>query len=121
MTGRLVPLQTPTRVVDTRNTSPIGPKVTNNLDFSSLASSAPAGTTLQGVVMNATATRATSSTFLTVFPTGPQPNTSTLNVTPGQDVPNGAVVGLTGGQNVSVYNQSGSVDYIFDVGALLLA
>ena len=121
MTGRLVGLQNPIRVFDGRVSGRLGPKLTATHDLSHLSLSAPAGTALQGVVMNATATQATASTFLTVFPTGPQPPTSTLNVTPGQDVPNGAVVGLTNGQNVSVYNQAGSVAYIFDVGALLLA
>ena len=71
--------------------------------------------------MNATATRATAGTFLTLFPGGAVPNASTLNVVPGQDVPNGAVVALDPSSNVSVYNAFGNVDYIFDVGALLLA
>lgn len=120
LTGRLAAMPVPTRVVDTRAGVPIGQGATQSWNLGGLAASAPWGASLQGVVMNATATRATAGTFLTLFPGGAVPNASTLNVVPGQDVPNGAVVALGGGSNVSVYNSVGTVDYLFDVGALLL-
>ena len=107
--------------MDTRYGVPIGQNATQSWNLGGLAASTPWGASLQGVVMNATATRATAPTFLTLFPGGTVPNASTLNVLPGQDVPNGAVVALGGGSNVSIYNSRGTVDYIFDIGALLLA
>ena len=80
LTGRLAALPSPTRVVDTRYGVPIGQDATQSWNLGGLAASAPWGAGLQGVVMNATATRATAPTFLTLFPGGTVPNASTLNV-----------------------------------------
>ena len=71
--------------------------------------------------MNATATEATSSTFLTIYPSdAPRPLASNLNVKPGQSVPNLAVARLSGNETLDVYNLAGRVHYIFDVSALVL-
>ena len=60
-------------------------------------------------------------TFLTLFPGGEAlPNASNLNVVPGAPVPNLAVARLNAQDDLSVWNQAGSVHYIFDVTALVL-
>jgi hypothetical protein len=74
-----------------------------------------------GLVVNATATRATASTFLTFFPGGqPRPVASNLNVRPGEDVPNAVVAALSTVDSLGIHNQAGSVDVIVDVAALVL-
>ena len=77
--------------------------------------------TVQGVVMNVTATQATQQTFLTLYPSNvDRPNASNLNVRPGEDVPNLAVAALSPDDLVTIYNEAGSVHYIFDVTAVVL-
>ena len=56
----------------------------------------PAGTT--AVALNATAVGASEPAFLTVFPCGPLPDTSTVNYVAGEARPNNTIVGLSGGR-----------------------
>jgi hypothetical protein len=66
--------------------------------------------------VNVTATAATASTFLTVFPAGQtRPDASNLNVVPAQDVPNLVVAKVGANGNVTIYNNQGSTHVIFDV------
>jgi hypothetical protein len=67
------------------------------------------------VALNVTVTRASATTFLTVWPRGTAvPATSNLNATPAQTVANLVVVRLGAGQ-VSLRNAVGSVHVIADV------
>ena len=73
-------------------------------------------TGVDAVVMNVTATDATSSSFLTLYPAGAaRPLASNLNFTAGQTVANQVVMPLGAGGAVTVYNAQGSVDVIVDV------
>jgi hypothetical protein len=119
--GRLLALDAPLRMVDTRAVpgTPIG-RGTHRWDFAAVQGSMPGGVAVQGLVLNATATRATTTTFLTLYPGGAVPTASNLNVVPGQDVPNLAVAQLTPSEQLDVYNFAGSLHYIFDVTALVL-
>jgi hypothetical protein len=66
--------------------------------------------------VNVTSTGATATTFLTVFPAGQaRPNASNLNVVPGRDVPNLVVAKVGANGSVTVYNNQGSTDIVFDV------
>jgi hypothetical protein len=66
--------------------------------------------------MNVTATNTTSSSFLTVWPSGfNRPTASDLNWVPGETVPN-LVVGTLGSNGaIQVFNASGKADVVVDV------
>lgn len=79
----------------------------------------------EAVQLNVTAVGATEPTFITVFPTGSFPNTSTLNPAPGEPpTPNAVAVALgpyfscrtcAERDSFSIYNHAGQVDVIVDV------
>ena len=120
-TGRVIPLDMPTRMIDTRLA---GGKLAGPGTRLHTVPAYPVSVAgdMTGVVMNVTATEATSPTYLTVFPPdAPQPLASNLNVVPGQNVPNLAVSRLTAADQLAVYNHSGAVHYIADVTAVVLA
>ena len=118
--GRVLPLDSPMRVVDTRILG--GPLAGPNArlhDFTAIDDAVTPN--VAGLVMNATAVGATTPTFLTLFPGGEAlPNASNLNIVPGPPVPNLAVTRLNGQDDLSIWNQAGAVNYIFDVTALVL-
>ncbi|MDQ6948263.1 MAG: hypothetical protein M3256_18865 [Actinomycetota bacterium] len=63
-----------------------------------------------------TATGPTSTSFLSVWPTGEvRPNASNLNVVSGQTVPYLVIAKVGAGGQVSVYNNAGSTHLIIDV------
>jgi hypothetical protein len=118
--GRVLPLDAPMRVVDTRLAG--GPLLGPNSRVHNYKQIDDAVTpNVTGLVLNATAVGATAPTFLTLFPGGEAlPNASNLNVVPGPAVPNLAVTRLNAQDDLSIWNQVGSVNYIFDVTALVL-
>ncbi len=68
------------------------------------------------MVLNATVVNTSGGSFLTVFPTGHRkPVASNLNWFPGQIRPNLVVVPLGADGSVSIYNDLGQTDVIFDV------
>jgi hypothetical protein len=68
------------------------------------------------VVFNATAVSPTSATYLTVWPAGiAKPDNSNLNVVAGETRPNLVTVAVGAGGRVSLYNDAGSTDAIFDI------
>lgn len=74
----------------------------------------PAGAT--AAVLNVTATRATSTGYVTVWPSDvARPVASNLNVTAGNTVPNLVVATLSPNGKVSLYHEGGQVDLIADV------
>jgi hypothetical protein len=74
-------------------------------------------TGVSAVVLNVTATNATASSYLTVFPTGTtRPTASNLNFLAGQTVPNRVVVKLGTLGKVTIYNLTGNTDAVADVG-----
>lgn len=106
---------TPTRVLDTRtdiggHPGTVGPGETFSLDLSDVVPS-----TATAVVINVTSTRATSQSFVTIWPSGAeQPVTASLNLEPGQDTPNLVIVGL-GQRSIDIYNDSGTTHLVGDV------
>ena len=101
----------PTRVVDTRTGTGgvrLAPGATMSVD---LSAAVPAGTT--AVALNATAVGASASAFLTVYPCGPVPSTSTVNYVAGEVRPNNTIVGLTNGR-VCVYSDA-ATDVLLDL------
>ncbi len=68
------------------------------------------------VALNVTATDPTSSSFLTVWPTGAsRPVASNLNVVAGQTAPNMVIVPIGRDGAVSIYNAAGNTDLVVDV------
>jgi hypothetical protein len=109
-TSRFTPLG-PSRVVDTRSGvggTRLGPGATLQVDLNGVV---PSGTT--AVALNATAVGASEPAFLTVFPCGPLPGTSTINYVAGEARPNNTIVGLTGGR-FCVYSYA-STDVLVDL------
>ena len=121
-TGRIVAITSPQRLVDTRPANALGAGATRLLDLSGLDIYAPAGATVRGVITNATATEATTGSYLTLFPsTAPErPVASNLNITPGRDVPNLALATLGADKRLAVFNLAGSVHYALDATAVVL-
>jgi hypothetical protein len=73
-------------------------------------------TGVSGVVVNATVTNTTGSSFLTVWPTGgTMPTVSNLNWVAGWTVPNRVIVPVGTGGKVNFYNKFGSTDLVVDV------
>ncbi|MFI9384117.1 RCC1 domain-containing protein [Kutzneria sp. NPDC052558] len=100
----------PQRVLDTRNSAPLGPGGTVTLD---LSSQAPASAT--AVVFNLTGTDVTGDTFVTAYPSGtPRPNASNLNLVAGKDIPNLVTVRLGADRKVSLTNAHSSADLVVD-------
>jgi serine protease len=103
----------PTRILDTRNTSPIGPNSSINV---AVGGSFGVPTQASAVVVNATATRGTAQSFLTIFPEGiTRPQASNLNWVAGQTIPNLVTVGLGSGGGISIFNAAGTVDVVLDL------
>jgi hypothetical protein len=119
-TGRLLPVEAPLRLVDTRAAGrPVAaPQVaTWDVTVAQAAASTPVG----GVLVNLTATAPTAATHLTAFPGGAAPPlASNLNVTPGANVPNLVAVALSGRETLSVAVGAGSVHVVMDLTAVVL-
>lgn len=114
--GRFIPLDGPTRMLDTRDTAtPLVDGETRVLDLSG-AASLPHPDYVAGVIANVTATGPTADTFVTVYPAGRDlPLASNLNVVAGQTVPN-LVVGRTSvAGGLALYNLRGRTDLVVDV------
>jgi len=123
--GAYVPL-VPARIMDTRTgaggvpKASIGPGQTLSVKIAGQGLVPASG--VSAVVLNVTATSATASSFLTVWPAGvPRPLASNLNWVRGQTVPNLVEVALGSNGYVSLYNYAGSVDVIFDVAGYVAA
>ncbi|MFD6229792.1 peptidoglycan recognition protein [Streptomyces sp. NPDC060232] len=110
----------PKRVLDTRDgtggvpTAPVGQGGVLDLDLSAV-DGLPASDGLTAVVLNVTATNPTTSSYVSVFPSGTtRTSASNLNFTAGQTIPNLVIVPVVDGK-VSFYNNTGSVDLIADI------
>jgi hypothetical protein len=110
---------TPVRILDSRG--PLGGLASTPLGVGQTAEivvarrgGVPADAT--AVVMNVTATEATASGYLTVWPGGDdRPTASNLNMVAGDTVPNLVVVPLGPDGTVDVFNWAGSTHVLFDV------
>ncbi|NUT51761.1 MAG: hypothetical protein HOV94_31370, partial [Saccharothrix sp.] len=99
------------RVLDTRQSTPVGPGGTRAVDLSAWI---PVSAT--AVTFTLTATTATADTFVTAWPAGtPRPTASNLNVPPGDTRPNLVTVAVGANRTVNLYNNVGSTDLIADL------
>src|SRR5207342_1923179 len=115
---------TPARLADTRNlptvdgqasnTGPIPATGVDNITVAGRGGVPASG--VGAVAMNVTATDPTSASFITVWPAGAtRPTASNLNVVAGHTVPNMVIAKVGANGQVSIYNDSGSVDVVVDV------
>ena len=104
----------PSRILDTRTTSPVGPAGTMNAQVTGQGGVPASG--VAAVVLNVTVTDTTASSYLTVWPAGlPRPLASNLNWSAGTTVPNLVEVAVGVGGQVSIFNAFGNTDVLFDV------
>jgi hypothetical protein len=105
----------PTRILDTRGTSPLGPGLSVDLPVAGVGGVPASGVT--AVVLNVTATDASGpASFITVYPSGTtRPTASNLNVVPGPSVANLVTATLGSNGAVTIYNDQGTVDVVADV------
>jgi hypothetical protein len=104
----------PTRALDTRQSTAMGPGAVRELVVPGLPANVDA------VVLNVTATEPTAAGFLTVWAgDAPRPTTSSLNFAAGQTVPNMVTVPVKNGK-IQLYNFTGSTHVIVDVSGYYL-
>ncbi len=106
----------PTRIVDSRSglgrSGSIGPKGTASLTVPSKLLDSQS----EAVSMNVTAIAPTTTTYLTIWPTGTSlPTGSTINPAAHQTVANGAIALLGTNNQFNVFNAGGSVNLAVDV------
>ena len=115
--GEFTPL-TPARILDTRNGGAVGGVASGtSIPVQVTGRGGVPGSGVQAVVLNATVTNPTASSYLTIWPAGAaRPSISNLNFVSGQTVANLVTVQVdpASGQ-VMAYNFQGTVDVIFDV------
>lgn len=112
---------TPTRILDSRATSTVGPFATpwgpgESRRLTVVGGSAAVPATAVAVVLNLTAVLPTATTHLTLWPTGStMPTASNLNLPAGDVRANLAVVKVGTEGRISIANSSGSTDLIADL------
>ncbi|MBI4885299.1 MAG: hypothetical protein HY826_14725 [Actinobacteria bacterium] len=115
---------TPCRLLDTRSTSPVGPRSTPITAGESLSvqvtgsnGSCVIPSSATAIVINVTAVGPTAASFITLFPADVSlPNASNLNFTAGQSpAPNLVTVSLSAGGAIKIFNESGNVNVIGDI------
>jgi hypothetical protein len=137
----VIPLDTPFRVFDTRQaafaSTPLGFATKEEWSFKAFAESVslagvPIGSqsallgNLTGTGLDPLFPGQSVDTFMTVYPgNGSPPNSSNINVTPGRSVPNMSLLtyGTVGDDpySISAYNFDGTIHYLLDVYAVVLA
>jgi hypothetical protein len=116
--GVFVPVS-PQRIVDSRSgigngvAGPLGQQLSNSVEVAGIGP-VPSGAT--AAIVNVTSVNSTAPSYITVWPTGTaRPTASTLNPRVGVPVPNLAYLKLGTAGHLSLYNNTGSTDYIVDV------
>jgi len=141
-TGRVVPLDAPFRVFDTRQpefgAAPLGFATSESWSFADFTDSVKLGGVPLGAqtafIGNLTGTGLTRlpgfsqpvTTYMTMYPGGAvKPESSNINLVEGQSVPNMSLLryGTAGTDDnvINAYNFNGSVHYLLDVYAVVLA
>ena len=134
--GRVVPLSSPYRTFDTRESQwggvALGPGQAEDWSFSAFAGSVFIGPDAVGnqlaVIGNLTSASVTRQyasvpvqSFLTAYPAnGGRPLSSNLNTAEGPAIPNMAILKYGADATVRVYNLFGYAHYLFDASAVVL-
>ncbi len=114
----------PARILDTRSalgvttTTPVGQASSIDVQVTGVGG-VPVSAT--GVIVTITGTQATVATFITAYPAGSAPSsTSVLNVSPGVDIANTVTMSIGTGGKITLFNNGGTVHLIADVTGYLL-
>ncbi|MDQ4088705.1 MAG: hypothetical protein M3163_00120 [Actinomycetota bacterium] len=115
--GRFVSLE-PARILDTRDgtggAARLGPGASLDLQVTGRGGVPDSGAGV--AVLNVAVTGTTSSSYLTVYPTGqPLPLASNLNFAGGDTVSNRVMAKLGTGGRLTIYNNAGGTDVVVDV------
>lgn len=106
----------PTRILDTRSSlgasGPVGPGQVIEVAVRGQGGVPEQAT---GVMLNLTAVSPTSDGFLSVFPDGAWPGSSSLNFVAGQVVANQVFSALSSGGSIRIFNFSGTTHVVADV------
>jgi hypothetical protein len=103
----------PTRILDTRTSSPIGPNSSINL---AVGGHFGVPTQASAIVANATVTQGTAQSFLTIYPEGTtRPMASNLNWVAGQTIANLVTVKLGTSNGITIFNAAGTVEVVLDL------
>ncbi|WP_441250165.1 PKD domain-containing protein [Kitasatospora sp. McL0602] len=112
-TGSRFTALAPSRLLDTRHTTALGPDATTSVQVRGVGG-VPADAT--AAVLNLTSTDADAGGYLTAFASGTtRPGTSNLNFTAGQTVANQVVVPIGADGKVSIYNKFGHTQVVADL------
>ncbi len=109
---------TPSRLLDTRSGLGARKGVVRGGTEIELAVTGVGGVAraAKAVILNVTATGATSGTYVTVYPNGvARPNSSSLNVAAGDTIANLVIAKVGTNGKVRLYNHAGAVDLVADV------
>ena len=121
--GAYHPLAAPVRLLDTRDGTGAPQARVRGGQTLALQISGRSGipaTGVAGVVLNLTVVNASEATHVTAWPAGlPKPDSSNVNVDSGRAAPNLVEVGVGASGQVSLFNNSGTVDLIADVAGWL--
>ncbi len=116
--GTFVPVS-PNRIADSRLgigagvNGPLGQGATVDINIAGVS---PVPSNATAAIVNVTSVNSSLPSFITVWPTGTtKPTASTLNPRPGIPVPNLAYLKVGSGGRLSLFNPTGSTDYIVDV------
>ena len=104
----------PQRMLDTRDSRPLDPAGTLDVQVAGQQGVPAIGAT--AVILNLTVTNPTAAGFLTLYPAGgSRPLASNLNFRAGQTVPNLVVVPLGNLGRITVFNSAGLTDVVADI------
>lgn len=111
------PLDVPVRRLDTRDPGgPSSPVAAGSVTEIAVAGRDGIPTDATVVMFNATAIAGTSPGYLTAYPCGGLPDTSSVNYQPGQIVPNLVTSRVSADSTICIYNLS-AADFIIDLAA----
>jgi hypothetical protein len=116
---RFVPMD-PIRILDSRPTSNVGPYTTpwsaGTTRRVRVAGTGGVPADARAVTLNVTVTATTSSSFLSIWPSGQdRPTVSSVNWQPGWTIANSVTVKPGADGQINLFNQAGSVHVVIDV------
>jgi hypothetical protein len=118
LTGNPYTPTTPTRILDTRNGTGVtaGTLGAGKQLTLKVAGTSTVPTDATAVLVNLTATDASTASYLTAYPNGTTlPNTSTLNITTGHTVPTLTLIPIGTDGSIHIYNSAGTTNVIADL------
>ncbi|CAA9216174.1 MAG: Beta-galactosidase [uncultured Corynebacteriales bacterium] len=107
----------PTRLLDTRTGSPVAAGTDRRVQVAGTAG-VPRGA--GAVLLTVVSTRSTTAGWLSAYPTGPWPGTSTVNFQTGVTTANAALVPLAADGSISLRTGAGTTHVVLDVAGYLL-